>query len=70
VAGRGGKTVTVIYDLALSDQDLRSLERRLKQLCATGGTIKDGHIEIRGDHRDRIVSELQKLGYRAKAAGG
>jgi len=70
IKGRGGKTVTVIHDLALSDRDLQDLGKKLKQLCATGGTVKEGRIEIRGDHRDRIVAELQKLGYRAKAAGG
>lgn len=70
IKGRGGKTVTVIYELAISDRDLQDLAKKLKHLCATGGTVKEGRIEIRGDHRDRIVAELQTLGYRARAAGG
>ena len=70
IGGRGGKTVTAVYDLNLSASDLKQLARDLKQLCATGGTVKDGRIEIQGDHRDRIVAELQKRGYRARAAGG
>lgn len=68
--GRAGKTVTVIYDLQLADSDLKELARTLKQHCGTGGTAKDGVIEIQGNHRDKLVAKLIELGYRAKAAGG
>ena len=70
VKGRGGKTVTVVYDLKLPDLDLREVARQLKQSCATGGTIKDGRIELQGDHRDLVVTRLVALGYPARAAGG
>ena len=56
--GRGGKTVTLVTELTLSESDLLSLAKTLKQLCATGGTVKDGVIEIQGDHRDKIVAKL------------
>jgi translation initiation factor 1 len=68
--GRGGKTVTIVTELTLSDVDLQTLAKTLKQLCATGGTVKNGTIEIQGDHRDKIVAKLQSLGYKAKSAGG
>lgn len=68
--GRAGKTVTVIYDLELGDDNLKELARTLKQHCGTGGTVKDGVIEIQGNHRDKLVAKLIELGYRAKAAGG
>jgi translation initiation factor 1 len=70
VSGRGGKTVTVIYDLELGADALSALAKALKQACATGGTVRDGRIELQGDHRDRVVARLVKLGYRARAAGG
>jgi translation initiation factor 1 len=62
--------VTVVYDLELSDDGLRELARKLKQACATGGTVKDGRIELQGDHKDRVVDRLLALGYSARAAGG
>lgn len=67
---RGGKTVTVVRDLQLSPEDLAALARQLKGLLGTGGTVKDGSIEIQGDHRERVAEELRKLGYRARLAGG
>jgi predicted translation initiation factor SUI1 len=66
--GRGGKGVTVISDLPLDEKDLTELATKLKTRLGTGGTVKDGRIEIQGDHRDRIVQELEGMGYRAKAA--
>ena len=69
-AGRRGKGVTTIFDLALTMDELKDLATILKQKCGTGGTAKDGRIEIQGDHRDRIVEELENLGYQVKRAGG
>jgi translation initiation factor 1 len=68
--GRGGKTVTVIRDLQLTPQDLKALGKQLKTLCGSGGTVKDGHIEVQGDHREKIADELQRLGYKFKFVGG
>lgn len=70
IKGRGGKTVTVIYDLEIEGDALQALARELKQACATGGTVKGGTVELQGDHRDRVVARLIELGYRARAAGG
>jgi translation initiation factor 1 len=69
-AGRSGKGVSVVTGLPLSAQDLESLATRLKKLCGAGGAVRDGVIEIQGDHRDRLVQELIKLGYEAKRSGG
>lgn len=68
--GRGGKTVSVVKNLQLSEDDLKDLSKKLKQSCGTGGTIKDGTIEIQGDHREKIASTLRALGYQVKLAGG
>jgi translation initiation factor 1 len=68
--GRGGKTVSVISGLGLAPVELESLCTRLKKRCGTGGTCKDGSIEIQGEHRDALVGELTKLGYNVKKAGG
>ncbi len=70
VAGRGGKGVSVITGLPLAPAALEELATKLKKLCGAGGAVKDGAIEIQGDHRDRLVTELQKLGYEAKRSGG
>jgi translation initiation factor 1 len=69
-AGRRGKGVTTVFDLPLDDDGVRELAALLKQRCGTGGTVKDGRIEIQGDQRERIVAELEKLGYRVKRVGG
>jgi translation initiation factor 1 len=68
--GRGGKTVTLVKNLILSEADLKSLSKRLKQVCSSGGTVKDGLIEIQGEHRKTIAETLEELGYRVKTAGG
>jgi translation initiation factor 1 len=68
--GRKGKGVTTVFDLAVSDSELQELAAKLKQRCGTGGTVKDGRIEIQGDNRDRVVAELEKLGFKVKRAGG
>jgi predicted translation initiation factor SUI1 len=62
--------VTIISDLPLDETGLTELATKLKTRLGTGGTVKDGRIEIQGDHRDRIIQELEGLGYRAKRAGG
>jgi translation initiation factor 1 len=68
--GRGGKTVTVILGVPLDDAAMQKLAGELKRRCGTGGTVKEGNIEIQGDHRDLLVTELEKRGYRVKRAGG
>jgi translation initiation factor 1 len=70
VAGRGGKGVSVITGLPLKDAELEALATQLKKSCGAGGAVRDGRIEIQGDHRDRLVAELTKLGYAAKRSGG
>ncbi len=62
--GRGGKTVTVVFDLPRNDKFLKELCADLKRLCGTGGTVKDYVIEIQGDHRERIVAALEQRGFR------
>lgn len=69
-AGRRGKGVTTVFDLPLDENGLRELAGTLKQRCGTGGTVKDGRIEIQGDQRERIVAELERLGYKVKRIGG
>jgi translation initiation factor 1 len=69
-AGRRGKGVTTIFDVPLDEEGLLELAAKLKQRCGTGGTVKDGRIEIQGDQRERIVAELEKLGFKVKRVGG
>ena len=68
--GRGGKVVTVINGLPLDAAALTALSKQLKASCGTGGTVKDGAIELQGDHRERIVEMLAGRGYTTKRAGG
>lgn len=70
VKGRGGGTVIVITGVPLDGAALKELAGALKKRCGCGGTIKDGVIEIQGDHRDLLLTELQSRGYRVKLAGG
>jgi len=67
-SGRNGKAVTVIRGLPARDVEERAAE--LKRLCGAGGAVKDGAVEIQGDHRERIAARLRGLGYTAKLAGG
>jgi len=69
-AGRRGKGVTTVFDTPLDETGLKELAALLKQRCGTGGTVKEGRIEIQGDQRKRIVAELEKLGYKVKRVGG
>lgn len=68
--GRKGKGVTLITGLDLEPQQLKELAKELKQRCGTGGTIKDGIVEIQGDHRDLLMDLLQQRGWKVKLAGG
>ena len=68
--GRAGKGVTLVRGLTLDAMALAALGKQLKTACGSGGTVKDGVIEVQGDHRERILELLQGLGYAAKLAGG
>ena len=68
--GRKGKTVTTVTGTDLDRTALAALIKDLKRRCGTGGAIKDGNIEIQGDHRDAIVKELENRGFTVKRAGG
>jgi translation initiation factor 1 len=68
--GRAGKGVTTITGLPMSAADIECLAGKLKKRCGSGGTVREGVIEIQGDHRDVIVAELAKLGWPAKKSGG
>lgn len=67
---RGGKTVTVISGVPATSEALTALAQQLKKLCGSGGTVKDGNIEIQGDHCDKVQAKLTELGYKVKRAGG
>ena len=68
--GRGGKTVTMVAGLSGSPTAMAALASELKRLCGTGGTLRGELIEIQGDHRERLRSELERRGYTVKLAGG
>ncbi len=67
--GRGGKAVTLVKGLQLEAAALAALGRELKAACGSGGTVKDGVIEVQGDHCDRLVQLLQAQGRTVKRAG-
>ena len=68
--GRGGKSVTIVKGLALDPVALALLGKELRTACGSGGTVKDGVIEVQGDHCERIIDALKKHGHSAKRAGG
>lgn len=68
--GRKGKGVSVITGLPLNEFELATLGKKLKQKCGTGGTVKNGVIEIQGDMRDKLVDLLLVEGFKAKRSGG
>lgn len=68
--GRKGKGVTLVTGLGLPDEEMAALGRELRQRCGSGGTVKNGAIEIQGDHRDQVVVLLGAKGIKAKKAGG
>lgn len=69
-SGRKGKGVTTITGIPLMDDELKALSVRLKKRCGSGGTLKDGIIEIQGDHRETARHYLQQEGFTVKLAGG
>lgn len=68
--GRGGKTVTTVSGVPLTEDALKELATALKKRCGTGGALKDGVIEIQGDHVELLLEELAKRGFKAKKSGG
>jgi translation initiation factor 1 len=68
--GRNGKTVTVIRGLPERGPALEARAAEMKWLCGAAGTLKDGVVEIQGDHRERLAEHLRALGYTVKLAGG
>ena len=68
--GRGGKAVTMVTGLALDADALAVLGKQLRTACGCGGTVKDGVIEVQGDHCEKVMAALVKLGYRPKRVGG
>ena len=69
-SGRRGKAVTAVYDVPLDDAGLKELAGRLKKRCGVGGSVKDGVVELQGDHRDVVVEVLRADGYDVVLAGG
>lgn len=68
--GRKGKGVTLVTGVPLSPDELKDLAKELKQKCGTGGTLKEGVIEIQGDHRDTLIDLLKAKGWPVKRSGG
>ena len=68
--GRGGKSVTLVKGLALDSIALALLGKQLRTACGSGGTVKDGVIEVQGDHCDLVIEALKKQGHSAKRTGG
>lgn len=68
--GRGGKAVTVVRGLPLHTEALTTLAKKIKAACGSGGTVKDGQIEVQGDHIDKVLALLQAQGFKTKRSGG
>lgn len=68
--GRGGKSVTLVKGLALDAPSLAAIGKQLRAACGSGGTVKEGVIEIQGDHCETVLQALHKQGFGAKRAGG
>jgi len=70
-AGRGGKTVTVVYGMAhIELREREALLKKMKAICGSGGTLKEGNLEVQGDNRDKVASVLEEAGFRVVLAGG
>ncbi len=68
--GRGGKAVTLVRGILLDATGLASLGKQLRALCGSGGTVKDGVIELQGDHVERVIEALKQQGHTVKRTGG
>ena len=68
--GRGGKAVTVVRGLAMDSSALDAMAKTLKAACGSGGTVKDGAVEVQGDHCVKVVALLMQQGHKVKRAGG
>lgn len=69
-AQRKGKAVTVLFELPLDGDEIKELAKALKKACSSGGSVKEGRIEIQGDHRDAVAAVLEKRGIAYRRAGG
>ena len=69
-SGRKGKTVTVVTGFQHKPETLTKLLKKLKSQCGSGGTVKDNNLEIQGDHKQKLLTTLTELGYKAKISGG
>jgi translation initiation factor 1 len=67
--GRGGKTVTRVEGVPLADDALLQLGKQLRSACGSGGTVKNGVIEVQGDHCDKVMEALKQLGYAPRRSG-
>jgi translation initiation factor 1 len=70
VGGRRGKTVTTVSGVPVREAELKALAGRLKKRCGVGGSVKDGIIELQGDHRETVLRILRAEGYTVVLAGG
>ena len=68
--GRAGKGVTLVKGLPLAPAELTALGKQLKAACGSGGTVKDGVVEVQGDHCDKVIAWLAAKGWKVKRAGG
>ncbi len=69
-SGRKGKTVTVVTGFQHKPETLTKLLKKLKSQCGSGGTVKEDSLEIQGDHKQKLLTTLTELGYKAKISGG
>jgi translation initiation factor 1 len=69
-SGRKGKTVTIVTGFQHKPETLSQLLKQLKSQCGSGGTVKDNSLEIQGDHKQKLLETLTKIGYKAKISGG
>ena len=69
-SGRKGKTVTIVTGFQHNPETLNRLLKKLKSQCGSGGTLKDNNLEIQGDHKQKLLETLTKMGYKAKISGG
>lgn len=68
--GRKGKGVSLVEGIAKTEKEVKAIAKKLKQTCGTGGTVKNGIIEIQTDQREKLKQELEKMGFTVKVAGG